>query len=972
MRKNICIFLVCCICTAYGAKLIEGNDTTKINSFTFPILAHAYSDVTGQFFVGARNSVTDNTYALAVANAAGLAFSPLATPTLTTVNGIANTPHPLLGQAVLHLSLISDALPTQAIPAVVTTQTPGIIHTLLSGVLSTPTLNDANGSPTDGISALATGLYYVFAAVQPNGGTFGTAGGGITYAILSANNENVFNISPIDAQTGLSGNRAVLLDPTVTSVIGINGTPLTAMATVIDMHFDRILQRLYMVIQGTGGAGASDGVRALVVGRIVNGILVLEAAAPQEVFTGLTHIVGATGSNASVSLSKVRTMHTSTRLQYVIVAGDVGTIATTGNKIYALPLVNRAPLSTQGDMSLESTLYFAAADPLQGLLARYDAIPEQAYMNVYPNVLRARGITTQATTAAHVLANTDKQAIVGAGPLPMTASDTIQEMLVINDAVYVAVGSTYSATSAPGLYHSQALFDAYGRIAGWTAWQRACGSDQQLFGFGLEITSGNFWTMQAGSADTIQTVSITQWGFGGATGLLNGTTSDAAVGLSQQLKNEFTQENGGIHNIFTFDRNTESFASDSADPLNQLSVLIATGRGKVVLVETGRNAAAHIFTPNTGDFATNKQIFTDGTLATLIPNSSTKIISISGGVLNTLGPITSAAISRTRGVTFVGSEFAGLLFVGGVEGTAVLFDSATQGGWLTSLGLFSPYGLHTGFIGLTTTMAFARLGSYKNVRKLICDGNFLYALTPTQVGRMYLFDLTSTSIFPDFTTIATPRGIGLSDEASFSDMIISGKLALIATNEGLMRIANGKDISTSTQVTQNDWTRVPLPEGLPNVSRLYPLSAISRTPMDVYAGGMVYAASGATPFNQTRIHRINIESTQFTPVADSTVTPINDQFIKNVTSFLVEFGSYRNYIATDGALLFNVADGNQNQGPLFQSYMLYKTADKFGAKLTVKPVKNLPVSSLSTIRQPLRSESGSWLIGGDFGLLVNE
>jgi hypothetical protein len=143
--------------------------------------------------------------------------------------------------------------------------------------------------------------------------------------------------------------------------------------------------------------------------------------------------------------------------------------------------------------------------------------------------------------------------------------------------------------------------------------------------------------------------------------------------------------------------------------------------------------------------------------------------------------------------------------------------------------------------------------------------------------------------------------------------------------------------------------------------------------------GMVYVLSGVVAQRQARVHRIFVTDVPGGAINDSTVQPLNDLYIRGVPSFFVELGSYHNFIATDGAVLFNTIPGNQISGPALAVLSVFKTGDRYNAKNSNQFVANsagnnlVPVSPASSIRQLIRSSaSGAWLLSGGAGLILNE
>ncbi|MBN1549278.1 hypothetical protein JW872_01310 [Candidatus Babeliales bacterium] len=963
----------------HAAVKISGDGTDT--SFTFTIGSHAYDLVGDLFYIGAGTAVTGNTYAIAQAPSKtndgdpGF-FSPI-TPATGTVNGVNGQVNPLYAQKIPYLGL-STYRPYR--PFAVTASAPRQVHFMSAistnaseaELLSTPIVSDAGGNETDGIVALCAGHYgttnnenqYCFVAVKPNGGSFGEADGGIAAIKLSTTYLDVLN-----ANTGISqDNIARELDTTAT-VLRISEDLSSIQANTVDMHFNTDLQRLYVALQVTGSTKSTAGVRAVTVGRMNNDILTFDPIGLDAVFANEDKIVGGIGSSAQVSIHKVRTLKTSTHLHYLIIVGGNGAPSATGNTVYALPLVNKKPA---GIGTTDTALAEALTNPEHGTLALNSSdITEKYAMN---GVFVDRGFTTTVQNASDMLTTTSTAAQVGGGALPLAASQTVSDIVARRDIVMVTIGDAYDATTQSGAFSSHALFDSQGRIKGWTPWERITGTDEKIFGIESVNGVGTYWMLTGTNSELVYTASVTQWSGNDSDGLLGGTASDATVGLSQQLGIECPVATGGIHNVFDFARTTSGFGDLVGTPNNQLSMIAVVGFDKVVLAETGRNSAANVFRANTGDFYTAKQSFTDGTLTGFVVDDDTHMLSISGGILDSIGPLTSAEVSRTP---LSGITSSGYLFVGGAGGVAVL-SKADNSGWDTSA---AGGGLHARFSGLTSGMSFKQLGSYSFVQKLISDGTYLYVLMHNKLDRITLSTIASGS--PTIVTLADASGIHNPDYVVFTDFGVSNKLGLLATSVGLFRVGNGLDITDSSVADSDDlnWTRVNIPEGLGAVSRLLFFSP-SGHETGFALGGMVYVLSGFVGYDQARINRFSVADISSSSISDTTVQPLPDRFFTGVDSFLIEMGTYRNFIATDGINTFNSRSKSyENPDSFLYSYFNLRSGSNYLTSLPLFVVQNnagnaiasFPNTNVTTIRPlVLNSAAGGWLLSGSFGCMTNE
>jgi len=934
----ILLLLLLAALPAHAAFIVNGDNTAGNTTFTFKIGPTFYDVATQQFYVGAAQAVAGNSYALAYSTL-GANFIPQ-TPATVTVNGAANSPNPVNGQQVTLLTVANDS--SSLLPALVTANSPAQIAAVPDprNTFTTPNLNDANGAVSAGIVGLTGGIttpgyagHYLIAAVSPNGGTFGASGSGLALVLSNGRTLITFN-----ATTGQPGNQALPFD-TTTSALAI-GAPLVSMGSQPAMTFDNDLECFFITVTTQASAAGGAGQRGVVVGQIINNVITLTPIAPDAAFVGTTHKIVGGGAGTSSTIYAVQTLRTSTRLPYLVVAGGTGD---TTNMVYAVPLT------------------------ANGTLAVYSSTPVDKFRVDYPHQFIKRAYPAAAQTPDDLLNDTDAAAVVGAGPLPIPSSATVTRLIALNDAVYASIENDYNGGTTPltqpGLFYSQAIFDSLGRIAGWSAWARISGSAVPLQDFAVDPKQNRFWLVPYSSGISgSQTVQLTTWGTDAGDGLLGGPSNAPQNGLTSQITQQLPASQGVVQSMFSFVNTTSGFGNSPSVANNQIGVLAYLSRNIVMLVQSGTNAIAGEFKPVFGDFATGQQFFTDGTL-TGFTNGSNMLV-MSGGVLNNIGPLTSCEVSRaplTGGTN-------GFFFVGGSGGLAVL-SNANGSGWNTA----SNAGLRGGFEGLQNTMRWRTLGNYQNVRKLVADGTYLYVLTNTTLDRITIASIAAGGIL-SVSSLATVSALNLPSSASFSDVGVSGKLALLATSAGLFRVGNGADVTTAGTITPDSllWTRVPLPENYGPATRLQFITP-TNIEADFTQGSLAYVLCGVTAYNQARIYRLAISEAITSPITDTTVQNLNDLFIQGVPSYLIEYGSYRNFVQSDSVALYNTRSGNEiDTGAQLLNFMLYNMANFYGAQLNV-PIVQLPFTVGGTVRRPVRNDSaGVWMLAGDAGLIVNE
>ncbi|MCX5925639.1 MAG: hypothetical protein NT124_05085 [Candidatus Dependentiae bacterium] len=526
-----------------------------------------------------------------------------------------------------------------------------------------------------------------------------------------------------------------------------------------------------------------------------------------------------------------------------------------------------------------------------------------------------------ATTPEQMTINTDPAAQVGGGSLAARLG-IISEIRVVNDTVFAA--TTENNGVGGGVFYSQALFDNNGMIKRWTQWQRYAGLTESTIGVAIDQYSGNVTTLASTNSDS--TISHTQWGKGSPdkTGPLI-----SAIGPVEQL----------------FD-----FPALVTPGLNIISVLAATYSDQITIAQTGTISNGLIL-PTLGDAFASKT-FDNGTIPENLGTNST-LVTIKGGVLSDISPLTHVAMGKS------GSN--GWLFVGGTNGLAVL-STTNNAGWTN---------LRQGFDGLTAGMSFKQLGTYTFIKKLVIDGDYLYVLTDTSLDRIVINTDNLSSDRVEITQLANANQAPFAASCSFfNDLIVSDKLSLIATSNGLYRVGNNNDISKATDSKSVDWTAVEIPENFAGpVTHLYAKSGSGRD-QDVARNnfdGQLYVLSADRSRNRAQINRFTIAAVSGpTIIDDQTVQPLPD-FFRNtaaephtkILSYSYNFGEFRDLFATDGALNFNAR------------------AAEFSvpANLQIAPHRLISsgISAGNNIPSMIQNSSlGTWLIGNEKGVYTNE
>ena len=961
----------------HGAKLLTG-DSGSGKSFNFSIGPNVFfKNGADQFilYVGANEEKLDNNFSVARIERNSSKFQGLTPKKIKlNYNEIAN--NPLNGAKIAFLQAF------QSFPIIVKDQDVKVylINEFTDNKLSmfvSPEINDANGEKAAkivqlGVANASTLLdSLIFAAVKnKNGDPFGANGSGI--AILKVNNREIKKreqgkevTTKIQELVLVDANNEIVVPPptksiptsqtksnqnkntTAAAVIAANQTKSKAAevikavpfngsiasikinhdaaitSDVIDFYWDEVLGRLYVAIQVKSGNSAASGARAVVVGRYVNGQLSFAPIAPDNVFVGNDKIVGTGDSASDVSIYKVRVMHTSTLLDYLIVAGGNGVLNAVSNTIYALPLVNKKN---------------ARSESTQGTLAKFDQAPQDNFIKSY---FSSRSFPEPAATANDVLKSTDIPAMVGGGELPLSAGQIIKDVFIIGDAVFASIGNDYNGTTQPGIFYSQSIFDDKGLIQSWTKWQRIAGTDDKIFGANIDFISSQFWYLTGSSESSINSVKVTNWE-NGEKNSSNNEIEGTYFNLIKVLNNIYPRAIGGIQAFFDFPKTTNGFAN--------FSMMIATGLKKISLVESGKIQNG-FFRPVSGNFATGSVQSQNGKFPNI--EGSTKVVTIENGILNDIDSIITAQI-----ITDVVSD-KHWVAVGGVGGLAILMDS-NGNGWNGSI---------TSLQDIPAGLEFKKVGNYSFVNKIKSDGNFLYVLTDKKLDRI---DISSDDFKTGnlkVKTLANLDSLKLSKQSSLTDFALSDKFALLATTQDLFRVGNGKDIRIAVNATDVNWTIVPVPQSVGTISKLLFITPTGDE-LDFAFKGQVYVINSYRGLHQTRINRffVNLDS----DINDSTILPLPDIIIKNLLDNVFDYGNFRDNYSNNFSINFSSVSKDVETKPFLSLTTGIRSGSKFISTFSFK----LPISLLKDDTQigPIlvNSAAGSVLVTGSFGLQVSE
>jgi len=458
--------LLCSLSRLYGSEIIQGNYSGKEKTFSHPVSACGYS-AKSSFLVGASEIPDDKSFSLSFYIPSGNKFSPMCEEKIK-LDGVDDQINPLYGASIQHIGMLGRN------PFIVTKQDPSIIYFLhgyktnRNSLISFPVLDESiQKYPVINIQGIffsddqIRALYFA-AIVKKENSAFGNEGSAILIGHVKEEVESKNLENANENELELSSQTKITLEHS--KIIPLLREPGSHMHEYCYIHVDETLKTVYYGFQIQADNKDTTRVVALTQTSFIDEKKFKKLSPDiQKSITQLPTflvkpvinvsavagdcIVAAQGSGVSISLHTIKTMQTTTRLHYLIVAGGKGTPCETKRKVFALPLIN--------DSDSEYV----------GMLAKKDAVAHTIFSAKKPYFFLRRIIDEPAVNPGDLYQETDTEARVGGfEELP----GDIVDMAIYRDAVYVSVASN------PGIvYHSQALFDQAGRIKGWTSWQIA-------------------------------------------------------------------------------------------------------------------------------------------------------------------------------------------------------------------------------------------------------------------------------------------------------------------------------------------------------------------------------------------------------------------------------------------------------------------------------------------------------------------
>ncbi len=859
--------------------------------------------------------------------------------------------NPLFGQPILHMTLMEDVngiLNGQVHPVLVVKSSPHEVHITgtykgTTAVLSATLLDAHPTEPkiTNGIVSLAASNEFIFAAVKPhNNPVFGQPGSGIAYCISGiltvdkAPDDASATSDPLkvqvaavygqlDAPNGVQHDdspRALPLDCSTKQILIGSSKKADALGQKVAMAWSKKMNCLYVGLDVQSDNTSDGGVQGIMVVQASqqNG-LSLEPIAKSDIFEQqTTSPVGACGPYALVKIHQLHTLYTSTCLSYLIVLGGTTDAARQARCVYAMPLVTK-----QGS-------------PEHGMLAANDAPPVDYFTKTekHNGEFISRGFELQAKTSSQLPQEADPSVRVGGGNI---AKGTISCIATAGDVVFITVVDTDQHNSAQGIYRSRALFNSSGAIKGWTNWQRATSDMNAMIGAIPNLHTGQLLYLAQDPQNALISFKLSDW--------INGKTQKE-TSLAHIVSEQFGDSHLGILGAHDFAYQTPG--------LPQTSIIAFTGMKKILLVQTSLVEQSDKVTIENDYTKYQVAHCSNGTINTEI---NSPLVSFAGGALDELGAIGSAAIVTDT------SENAWLV-VAGVNGVAIL--STDDGmGWNVQ------NGIGNNFSCLTVGMSFKKCGNYRLVKKVVADSPYLYLLTSTNLYRIDMRTVSLAQNNINQTIIATSN---MKLYEGFLDLVVSGKLAVLATNKGLLRIGNNSDVRNASNPHDCHWTQIKDTAG--SVLQLEPISQTGIA-SDVArgTGGMIYALNANRATRQSHAIRLSVAGIKDDQaVDDSSIRILPDMFKEHSLSYLINFSCFRSKMASDG---IRYMCGNSHDVPqifdltLFTGLPAVRCGERFVSRSghTVNGAfsQNDQLHMIGTIWA-----WGEWFAVGSFGMIIHQ
>jgi|GEM_PF-2625189 len=914
------------------------------------------------------------------------------TPKTIRLNNIKDQPNPLFDAAIEHLSLIKKEtmLSSTEHLAAITKKNPDTIYVFENNIHDLRSLSaipDATGAATSKIVALTTGNQgTIFMATKPHeiSSQFGDTGSGIAVAVFQqgapttfclinmalntpnqiAHYKTIPDITDTNIADTLNQVTPDTIIPDITAsnipdtnitetlitetlgqitpdITDINKTKIRNKKKVTKKRPNRVVKKTF----DSKAAPLNKNTSALKIGSgdiaaIIGDTAVLHwDKTLQRLFIGLNIVTGNTGGRSLIvgRFKEGKLVFEPIAPETLFDASNTHIVGTTDSNA-SLSIHQLASMTTSTHMHYlivrggnGNSKETANSIYALGLINNHQSpefIGTIAAKNAPISYVKSHNSFQQhhrAKNSEQMTHSTDPAAAIGQGPLNSNWG-TITNMIVNKDCVYAIV---HNETDNAGIFQSQALFDHTGTIKRWTEWQRYAGVYNDLLLMLIDTNTGVL------TAITSPLSAITDNNNSNHPRETNITRTEWSRG-DEKLSAPLFASIGPVSCMKDF--------CPSTPGLSSISVIATAYNDQITLAQTGTMDESGLITPTTGNNIALKQF--------------------KGGALSHISPLTDITLA------YCPDRNQGFICCAGSRGVAILTDETGNGYNKISAGLEE---LNDTAHDMSNKLTFKILGDYQWVKRVVADGNYLYILTDTTLDRIEL-TRENTRSKTDTNMRFTP--VRLADikqqtfnQLFFKDIVISGKLGLLATSNGLFRVGDGMNIATASNPESLGWARIATPDNISRqITHLYATSGTARKQdcAQKNSDGHLYVLSANRGLNKGQLYRFSLESVTDTNITSTTVQPfLSDFFYATKTlipipSFWVNLQNFCDLFITDGTLSF-FARGQENKAVSYLKILNSPLA--VGGNIS----KGNDIPSM--VRN---SAAGTWLIGNETGIYTLE
>ncbi len=427
---------------------------------------------------------------------------------------------------------------------------------------------------------------------------------------------------------------------------------------------------------------------------------------PDSVATQGVDTIISTTADQRVAIEKVTTATMSTQLSYLFVARSNGV---DDQYIYAAPMVK-----STSNMNLNN-----------GKIAKFDTIYQK-----FDRASRIQYFNTVIDDASEIDIAGSSQVIqrllVGGQAVPLVSGESIDQLYVVGDTVFVSIATEESIATTPGIFTSHALFDEQGRVNGWTAWQRALGTSDPILCVGIQRTSGA--TMYVGGQN-LSNIYQTTW-----------NTNVALHNLTDAIASYLPFSKRGVQGLDIFGPQTPG--------LENVALVVAAGNDTAIIGQTG--------------YVSNQNILVD---------EDQTVFKIDQSLGLSIGSIVTTTFCTDGNDNY-------FFFMGADKGLAIFSDDQTGITFQSNL------------VDLASLTADGKscktLGNFSFVKKIVSNGSYLYVLT---LDGVYKIELNADKFVLDNPTALDVQTVVKATDfdiyAMCLDMIITDNFMLVGTTVGL-------------------------------------------------------------------------------------------------------------------------------------------------------------------------------------------